>query len=127
MRRGFLLFVLCVGAFFYGWDQGITKGALGRYIEKHPTVYGGERLLYVLGGFHEVWNEDKKALEMYDRIRRVYPESRWSDEAQYGVASSYERLKNRQKALEEYEKYIKEFPKGRFHESVSKNISLLRY
>jgi tetratricopeptide (TPR) repeat protein len=126
MRRGFLVFILFFGSLFYGWDQGVSRGGVGRYIERNPYFYGGERILYILGSFHEIWNQNQQALEMYARIRKVYPDSRWSDEAQFGVASSYERLKDRKKALEEFENYMKEFPNGRFHASVSKNISLLK-
>ena len=126
MRRGFMIFVLIVAAFFYGWDRGITQGEIGRFIEDHPTFYAGDTVLYVLGSFHEVINQDEKALGMYQRIVNLYPTSRWGDDAQFGVASSYERLHNRRKALEEYQKYLEKYPQGRYHNSVSNNVSLLR-
>lgn len=126
MRRGFLIFVFLSAAAFYGWNQGVTEGKLGQYIEGHPTFYRGDDVLYVLGSFHELMNQDEKALGMYQRIVDVFPDSRWGDDAQYGVASSYERLHDRKMALKEYEKYQKKFPNGRFRVSVSNNISLLK-
>ena len=108
------------------WDQGVTQGGLGRYIETHPTFFRGDDLLYVLGSFHEVVNQDRKALGMYQRVVKLYPDSRWRESAQYGVASSYERLHDRKKALEEYEIYQKKYPRGRFRVSVGNNISLLK-
>jgi tetratricopeptide (TPR) repeat protein len=126
MRRGFLAFVFLSVGLFYGWNQGVTEGKLGLYIETHPAFFHGDDVLYVLGSFHEIMNQDAKALSMYQRIADIFPESRWGDDAQFGVASSYERLRNRKKALEEYEKYQKKYPNGRFHVSVSNNISLLK-
>lgn len=126
MRRGFFIFLFLSAAWFYGWDQGVTKGKVGQYIESHPTFYRGDAVLYALGSFHEVMNQDAKALRMYQRIADVFPDSRWGEDAHYGVASSYERLHDRKKALEAYERYQKEFPNGKFRVSVSKNISLLK-
>jgi tetratricopeptide (TPR) repeat protein len=126
MLRGFLVFVFFAASLFYAWDQGVTHGGLGRYIERHPTLYQGDTVLYGLASFHEVWNQDQNALDMYQRLVAVYPDSRWGDEAQFGVASSYERLRDRKKALAEYEKYLEKYPRGRYHKSVSNNIYLLR-
>lgn len=126
MRRGFLFFIFFVAAWFYGWDQGVTKGGVGRYIEGHPTFYHGDFVLFALGSFHEVISQDKQALSMYERVVRIYPDSPWGDASQFGVASSYERLHDRKKALDEYQKYLKKYPHGRFRVSVSNNISILR-
>lgn len=126
MRRGLFFFVLFSALAFYGWDQGVTEGGIGRYIEGRPPFYQGDRILYVIGSFHEIMNQDQKALGMYQRIVTLYPKSRFGDDAQYGVAACYERLNNRRKALEEYQKYLEKYPQGRFHISVSRNITLLR-
>lgn len=126
MRRGFFIFVLSCVAFFYGWNRGITEGGVGRYIEERPTFYRGDTVLYVLGSFHEVINQDLKALAMYQRVVKLYPDSPWGDSSQYGIASSYERLHNRKKAIEESETYLKKYPRGRFYKSVSQNLSLLK-
>lgn len=126
MRRGFLIFVFSAVAVFYGWNRGVTEGGIGRYIEGHPTVYHGDTVLYVLGSFHEVINQDQKALGMYQRVVKLYPDSRWGDAAQFGVGSSYERMRDRKKALEEFEKYLKKYPQGRFQKSVSNDVSLLK-
>ncbi len=126
MRRGLFFFILLGALAFYGWDQGVTEGGIGRYIDSRPTLYGGDTVLFVLGGFHEIMNQDQKALGMYQRVVVLYPKSRFGDDAQYGVASSYERLNNRRKALEEYQKYLEKYPQGRYHVSVSRNITLLK-
>lgn len=126
MRRGFLIFVFSVASFFYGWDRGVTDGGIGRYIEGHPTFYHGDTVLYVLGSFHEVINQDQKAAGMYQRVVKLYPDSRWGDASQFGVASSYERMHDRNKALEEFEIYLKKYPHGRFQKSVSNDVSLLK-
>ncbi len=126
MRRGFFIFVLSCVAFFYGWNRGITEGGVGRYIENHPTFYRGDTVLYALGSFHEVINQDRKALAMYQRVVKLYPDSPWGDASQFGVGSSYERLHDRKKALEEFEKYLKKYPQGRFQKSVANNVSLLK-
>ncbi|MBK8575497.1 MAG: tetratricopeptide repeat protein [Elusimicrobia bacterium] len=126
MRRGFLVLVILTAAFLYGWKHGVTEGGIGRYIEAHPTFYHGDLVLYVGGSFHELINQDEKALGMYQRVVKLYPRSRWEDDAQFGVGASYERLGHRKKAVEEYEIYKAKFPDGRFHRSVSKNIDLLK-
>lgn len=126
MRRGFLIFVFSAAVFFYGWDRGVTEGGIGRLIEGRPTFYHGDTLLYILGSFHEVINQDRKALENYQRVVKIYPDSRWGDAAQFGIGSSYERLHDQKKALEEFEIYLKKYPRGRFQKSVSNNVSLLK-
>jgi outer membrane protein assembly factor BamD (BamD/ComL family) len=126
MRRGFLIFVFSVVAFFWGWNRGITEGGIGRFIETHPTFYRGDTVLYVLGSFHEVINQDQKALGMYQRVMALYPDSRWGDAAQFGIGSSHERLHDRKNALKEFEIYLKKYPRGRFQKSVSNNLSLLK-
>ncbi len=126
MKRGFLFFCFCVLALFYGWDHLITRDGLGLYIEKHPETWAGDTILYGLGSFHEVINQDRKALRMYERVVQLYPDSPRGDVAQFGVASSCERLKDRRRSLVEYELYKEKYPKGRYITSVARNIEVLK-
>lgn len=126
MKRGFLLFVFFSAAAFYGWDQAITKDGLVRSIDAHPTIWKADGLLYLLGSYHELFNRNQKAMEMYQRVVTAYPDSPYGDSSQYGVAASWERLKNYPTARTEYEKYIEKYPKGRFSVSVKRNIEILK-
>lgn len=125
MTRGFLIFVLLAAGVFYGWHRGVTEDGIGSYIVSRPPIVGGDRVLYALAGFHELWNQDKKALLNYQRLIRHYPGSQYGDEGHYGVAASYERLHQKAKALEAYKTYLKKYPQGRFFRSVSANIGYL--
>ena len=126
MKRGFLLFVFFTAAAFYGWDKAITHDGMARFLDAHPTVWKADGLLYLLGSYHEVFNRNQKALEMYQRVVTAYPKSPYGDSAQFGVAASWERLKNFPSARMEYEKYIEKYPRGRFAGSVKKNIEILK-
>jgi TolA-binding protein len=125
VSRGFLIFVLLAAGVFYGWDRGVTEDGIGSYIVSRPPIRGGDTVLYTLAGFHELWNQDKKALLNYQRLIRHYPNSRYGDSAHFGVASSYERLHQRAKALEAFKNYLKKYPQGRYSRSVSTNIGYL--
>lgn len=125
MSRGFLIFVLLAAGVFYGWDRGVTNDGIGSFIVSRSPIRGADRVLFTLAGFHELWNQDQKALLNYQRLIRLYPNSRHADSAHYGVASSYERLHQRAKALDAYKTYLKKFPQGRYFRSVSANIGYL--
>ena len=126
MRRGFLLFALFVAGVFYGWNRGISRDGLARYIDAHPRTFKGDALLYTLGSFHELFNRPDRAVSMYERVVVLYPASPHTEACLYGVASNFERLKNFARARQEYEKYIEEYPEGRYAVSVKKNIEFLK-
>ena len=94
MRRGFLLFALFVAGVFYGWNRGISRDGLARYIDAHPRTFKGDALLYTLGSFHELFNRPDRAVSMYERVVVLYPDSPHAEACLYGVASNFERLKN---------------------------------
>jgi TolA-binding protein len=126
LRRGFLLFALFVAGVFYGWNRGISRDGLARYIDAHPRTFKGDALLYTLGSFHELFNRPDRAVSMYERVVVLYPDSPHAEACLYGVASNFERLKNFARARQEYEKYIEEYPEGRYAVSVKKNIEFLK-
>ncbi len=126
MKRGLATIILAVVAFLYAWNHAITQQGIARYVDQHPKLWKADLVLFTLGSFHEVINQDEKSLAMYQRIVKAYPESAHGEEAQFRVASAYERLKNRARALEEYEVYLEKFPEGRFSRSVNINIRLIK-
>lgn len=126
MRRGFLLFALCVGGLFHGWNRAITRDGLARYIDAHPKTFKADVLLYTLGGFHGLFSHHDRAISMYERVVKSYPQSPHADACQFGVASNWEKLKNFPRARQEYEKYIEKYPEGRYAVSVKKNIEILK-
>ena len=99
---------------FYGWNRGISRDGLARYIDAHPRTFKGDALLYTLGSFHELFNRPDRAVSMYERVVVLYPDSPHAEACLYGVASNFERLKNFARARQEYEKYIEEYPEGRY-------------
>lgn len=111
---------------FYGWNRGISRDGLARYIDAHPRTFKGDALLYTLGSFHELFNRPDRAVSMYERVVVLYPDSPHAEACLYGVASNFERLKNFARARQEYEKYIEEYPEGRYAVSVKKNIEFLK-
>lgn len=126
MRRGFLLFALCVTGLFYGWNRAITRDGLARYLDAHPETFKADALLSSLGSYHELFSHHGQAISMYERVVRNYPKSPRAEACQFGVASNFERLKNFDRARQEYEKYIEEYPEGRYAASVKKNIEILK-
>lgn len=127
MKRGFLAFVLCVAGLFYGWDRAITQDGLARYLDENPDTWKADFYLYTLAGFHELFNNNEKALSLYQGIVARYPDSRYGDDSQYGVAASQERLKRRAEAIREYKIYLEKYPEGRHSKSVRKNLEILGY
>lgn len=124
--RNLLYVGLAIAAAFWSWDRAITQDGLVRYIDGHPETPLADRVLYTLGSFHELFNRNQRALEIYQRVVKNYPESTSAEPAQFGVASSLERLRRWREAIAEYEVYIEKYPKGRFAGSVSNNLQILK-
>ena len=127
MRRGFLIFVACVAGLFYGWDRAITQNGIVQYVDDHPDMWKADFTLYSLASYHELFNNDAKALAIFRRVVDRYPESSYADVCQYGVAASLERLKRRPECIVEYKIYLKKFPEGRFRRSVRRNLDIMGY
>lgn len=94
--------------------------------DAHPDRKGTATTLFYLARVYEVLNDDKHALAYYQRVADRYPKSRYGIEAQYGTASSYERMKLYQKALEEYNEFLERYPKSRYDTSVRNNVEILK-
>src|SRR5262245_43628736 len=99
-------------------DQ-IASGRFVSYLERHPDRRGTATVIFYLARYYEVFSDNQKALEHYQRITKRYPKSpRYGEKAQFGVAVSYEHLKNYPEAIAEYEKYMELYPNGQYRVSV---------
>ncbi|HMU74934.1 MAG TPA: tetratricopeptide repeat protein [Elusimicrobiota bacterium] len=119
-----LIFFIALG--FWGWDRAMSHDGLVHFIDRHPDAWQADRALFFVGSFHELFNRDQKALEIYQRVLENYPESPAAEGAQYGAASCLERLRRWREAIVEYQKYLEKYPQGRFSNSVNNNLQILR-
>ena len=112
-------------AVLWARDQ-VASGRFVALLERHPDRRGTATVIFYLARYYEIFNDNRKALEHYQRITKRYPKSpRYGEEAQFGLASSYERLKKYPEAIAEYEKYLELYPNGRYRASVATNITIL--
>jgi len=124
--RGFLVAGLLIASVFWGWDRGITRDGLVRFIDRNPKLWKADTILFTLGSFHELFNRNERALDIYGRVVKAYPKSPLADDALFGVAACQERLKRWAEATEHYKAYLEKYPNGKYSASVSKNLEYLR-
>lgn len=119
-----LAFFIVLG--FLGWDRAISNDGLVHFIDRHPTTWRADRVLLVVGGFHELFNREQRALEIYQRILENYPDSASAEGALFGAASCLERLRRWREAIAMYQTCLDKYPQGRFSKSVNNNLQILR-
>lgn len=124
--RGFLVFVGIVVGIFIAWNSYLYQGGLLRKLDAKPGMKNAPALLFYLGRYHEAVGRKELAVEAYGRIVQRYPKSTYADDAQYGVACSYEEMKKRPEAIQEYEKYLEMYPNGVHATVVKNNVYLLK-
>jgi len=113
-------------AVLWARDQ-VASGRFIAFLERHPDRRGTATVIFYMARYYEIFNDNHKALEHYQRITKRYPKSpRYGEKAQFGVASSYERLKKIPDAIAEYQKYVENYPDGQYNISVRNNITILQ-
>lgn len=121
-----LLFFLAIVVFVFWLNDFVSTGRFLAMTDAHPGRRGTATALFYLGRANEILNDDKDALEYYRRVVDRYPKSRYGLEAQYGVASSYERMKLYRQSMDEYVKFLEKYPNSHYDTSVRNNVEMLK-
>jgi outer membrane protein assembly factor BamD (BamD/ComL family) len=125
MRR-FALYTFFGCLLIFWWSRFVSSGQLLAKLDAKPHRRGTATVLYTVGRYYDVMNNNRNALKYYERIVERYPKSRYGMEASFGVALCHERLKDFKKALEEYVVFVEKYPDSKYSTSVRNNIEILR-
>lgn len=125
MVKKFVLFVVLLVVGTIQFRNAMYNGRLVAFLDKAPDRKGTATVLYGMGCYFEIFNENRRAFEAYKRIMDRYPKCRYAEGAQFGKGLMLERLGDFPGAVVEYRKFVELFPKSKKAISVQNNIYLL--
>ncbi len=101
------------------------------YMKKYRNFMGQgkniDALDYRIAYLYEAEAEDfERAIRSYFDFMDTYPQSKFIDEAQFGLARSYEGTDNYAQALVEYQNLMNRYPASEHYSDAEKRITYLR-
>ena len=91
-----------------------SKGEKGIIDESNNAITGKTENELAYNSAYEAFKEEKyeKARERFQNFLKQYPNTEYSDSAQFWIGESYYFERNYEQAILEYEKVIKNYPQG---------------
>ena len=124
--KKFTLFVALVLALFYGVKNLIISGKFERFFERNKEIKLIENIQYRIGVAYYVKSEYGKAITHYQKFRKLYPKSKYDEDVDFYVASSYEESIKRQEAARLFEEFLKKYPNSVRVKIVENKVLYLR-
>jgi TolA-binding protein len=126
--RSLLIFLAVVAAFIFGLYHFYASGKLQQFLDKHPNQTWGVRTQYYLTQLYVIKSEYSKAIDSADRILKLYPKTKFAENALYMKAKSLEFNNQKQEAADAYKLFIETYPNSSSAEFADRrNKKLLGY
>ncbi len=107
-------------------NQAKARGYFQEIINNSPNEYLKRQALIALGRSYNI-NEPKRSLEYFDRVWKVWPTAKESDQALYYSGANRYNLRLNTQALDIFKQLVANFPNSKFYQDAQLAIVKLEF
>ena len=107
-------------------NQAKARGYFQEIINNSPNEYLKRQALIALGRSYNI-NEPKRSLEYFDRVWKVWPTAKESDQALYYSGANRYNLRLNTQALDIFKQLVTNFPNSKFYQDAQLAIVKLEF
>lgn len=126
MIRKLLFFLIIIVCIYVILNYVVESRKLDNFLDKYSTsafvLKAAPSVHYYLGLYYFYTHKPHKAIARFNILLDKFPDSKYTPNALYNLARSYEETSDIPKAKNIYKKLIKEFPQHRLSNIAEKKL-----